>query len=69
MDHILIFKKALIYRIFSILITFGVSFFFTQKAEKSILISLITESIQFCIYFLYEMCWNEYALMRPESDA
>jgi len=60
MDHITILKKALLYRLLGIAITFSVSFFFVQNTMDSLVISLLTESIQFCVYVLYEACWNEY---------
>ena len=55
-----IIQKAILYRIFSVIVTFCVSYFFVRNATDSILISIMTESIQFVIYCLYEMCWNEY---------
>jgi uncharacterized membrane protein len=60
MDHMTILKKALLYRLLGIAITFSVSFFFVQNTMDSLAISLLTESIQFCVYVLYEACWNEY---------
>lgn len=60
MDHITILKKALLYRLVGIIITFSVSFFFVQNTMDSLAISLLTESIQFCVYVVYEACWNEY---------
>lgn len=60
MDHMTILKKALLYRLLGIVITFSVSFFFVQNTMDSLAISLLTESIQFCVYVLYEACWNEY---------
>ena len=60
MDHVTILKKALLYRLVGMIITFCVSFLFVQNTLDSLAISALTESIQFCVYVLYEACWNEY---------
>jgi len=50
--------KAIIYRIFAVLITFMISFFIIQDANKSTWIAIVVESIQFLFYISFEMVWS-----------
>lgn len=60
METSVIIKKAILYRIFGVVVTFCVSYLFVRDATDSILISILTECIQFIVYIIYEMCWDKY---------
>lgn len=53
-----IIVKSIIYRFIALLITFFITYLFTNHFRKSVKVSVFIESLQFISYFIYEMVWN-----------
>lgn len=51
--------KAVIYRIFALLITFCISFYVVRDATESTLIACLVEFIQFLFYIGFEIVWEK----------
>jgi len=53
-----VLRKAIIYRIFALLITFSISFYIVRDATESTLIAIVVEFIQFLFYIGFEIVWK-----------
>ena len=51
--------KAVIYRIFALLITFCISYYIVRDATESTLIAVVVEFIQFMFYIGFEIVWEK----------
>jgi uncharacterized membrane protein len=67
MNHTSDLIKSIIYRIYSSVITFLISYSITQKASVSISIGSADFFIKIMSYFFYEKMWNKIKKIKRKS--
>tara|TARA_B100000787_G_scaffold12268_1_gene9045 strand:+ start:1630 stop:1935 length:306 start_codon:yes stop_codon:yes gene_type:complete len=50
--------KTLIFRLLAIIITFTISYIYTNNFRKSLKVSIFIETLQLILYFINEHVWN-----------
>lgn len=50
--------KTIIFRILAIIITFSISYIYTNNFRKSFKVSIFIETLQLFLYFINEHIWN-----------
>ena len=58
-NKIIYFIKSLIYRIYSSIITFVISYFVTGKVSLGLFIGFSDFTIKIFTYYFYEYIWNK----------
>ena len=53
-----ILLKSIIFRIIALIITFSITYLYTNNLRNSLKVSFFIEFIQFISYFTYEILWN-----------
>lgn len=51
--------KTIIYRIIGIIVSFVINNLFMNNMKKAFLVTIIIETLQTTIYFIYEKIWNQ----------
>jgi uncharacterized membrane protein len=51
--------KAISYRIFGTLVSFGITYAITHKGNLAALAALLDIVIKICIYYIHERIWNK----------
>jgi uncharacterized membrane protein len=54
-----VFKKALIYRIYSLIIVYVIFYLLTRKITKAAEFTLIIEIVKLLQYYIFEKIWSK----------